>query len=218
MIVIAPNANKVATGFTARRAIVEDKRCNACHQELGTFTEDAFHAGQRNDGTTCSWCHNPNRNSSGWTADSTQFVHGIHGAEKRTVPYTWHAVSADDNFSKVVYPGVLARCEQCHVPGSYDFSNAASADAAGIGPDGTNKREFRYITGNVDCQCLESSGRMAGRWQLWARPFSYNAATSITTIASDTSLLLSPTVSACVGCHTSALAISHYASQRWPVL
>jgi OmcA/MtrC family decaheme c-type cytochrome len=71
LIVIAPNVQKVATGYTGRRAIVEDKRCNACHQELGTFSKDAFHAGQRNDATTCSWCHTPNRTSSGWSADST---------------------------------------------------------------------------------------------------------------------------------------------------
>ncbi len=70
LIVIAPNVQKVGTTFTGRRVIVEDKRCNACHQELGTFTEDAFHAGQRNDGTTCSWCHTPNRTSSAWSADS----------------------------------------------------------------------------------------------------------------------------------------------------
>src|SRR6516225_8810024 len=55
LIVIAPNAQKVATGFTARRPIVEDARCDNCHQQLGAFTLDAFHAGQRNDGTTCSW-------------------------------------------------------------------------------------------------------------------------------------------------------------------
>ena len=30
----------MATGYTGRRPIVEDKRCNACHQELGTFTEE----------------------------------------------------------------------------------------------------------------------------------------------------------------------------------
>ncbi len=83
LIVIAPNAQKVATNFTARRPIVEDKRCNACHQELGTFTEEAFHAGQRNDGTTCAWCHTPNRTSSGWSADSTSFVHAIHAGNKR---------------------------------------------------------------------------------------------------------------------------------------
>ncbi len=86
LIVIAPNAQKVATGFTGRRPIVEDARCNACHQELGTFTEDAFHAGQRNDGTTCSWCHTPNRASSGWSADSIYFVHAIHAGAKRETP------------------------------------------------------------------------------------------------------------------------------------
>ena len=121
LVVIAPNVNKVATNYTARRVIVEDKRCNACHQELGTFTEDAFHAGQRNDGTTCSWCHTPNRTSSAWSADSVAFVHGIHGASKRTVPYTWHALSTTESFADIGYPGVLSNCEQCHVPGSYDF-------------------------------------------------------------------------------------------------
>lgn len=62
--------------------LFDDAKCNNCHQELGTFTEDAFHAGQRNDGTSCSWCHTPNRASSGWSADSASFVHSIHaGAE-----------------------------------------------------------------------------------------------------------------------------------------
>src|SRR6185369_6744235 len=32
LIVIAPNVQKVATNFTGRRAIVEDMRCNRCHQ------------------------------------------------------------------------------------------------------------------------------------------------------------------------------------------
>ena len=91
LIVIAPNVQMVAAGYTGRRAIVEDARCNACHQELGTFSKDSFHAGQRNDGTTCSWCHTPNRTSSGWSVDSTAFVHAIHGAAKRQTDYVWHA-------------------------------------------------------------------------------------------------------------------------------
>jgi OmcA/MtrC family decaheme c-type cytochrome len=140
LIVIAPNAQKAGTGFTARRAIVEDKRCNACHQELGTFTEDAFHAGQRNDGTTCTWCHKPNQTSSAWSADATSFVHAIHAGAKRKVPYTWHASSTTESFADIKYPGVLARCEQCHIPGSYDFTNSASADAVGLGADQTDKR------------------------------------------------------------------------------
>jgi OmcA/MtrC family decaheme c-type cytochrome len=131
LIVIAPNVQKVATGYTGRRAIVEDKRCNACHQELGTFTEDAFHAGQRNDATTCSWCHNPNRTSSGWAVDSTAFVHAIHASAKRQVPYTWHAVSTTDGFFDVTFPGILNDCQTCHLPGTFDFS-ATPAAALGI--------------------------------------------------------------------------------------
>jgi OmcA/MtrC family decaheme c-type cytochrome len=129
LIVIAPNVNKVATNFTGRRAIVEDARCNKCHQELGTFTEDAFHAGQRNDGTTCSWCHTPNRASSGWSADSVYFVHAIHAGAKRTTDFTWHAATATSSFEEVKYPGVLNFCEGCHVPGAVNFSNQASEDA-----------------------------------------------------------------------------------------
>ncbi len=126
LIVIAPDAQKVATGFTGRRAIVEDARCNKCHQELGTFTEDAFHAGQRNDGTTCAWCHTPNRASSGWTADSVYFVHAIHAGAKRTTEFTWHAETATSSFKEVAYPGVLNFCEGCHIPGAVNFGNTDS--------------------------------------------------------------------------------------------
>ena len=129
LIVIAPNVQKVATGYTGRRAIVEDARCNACHQELGTFTEDAFHAGQRNDGTTCSWCHRPNQTSSGWAADSTAFVHAIHGSAKRSNKFTWHAASPTEGFWDVTYPGILNDCLTCHLPGTFDFSASASASA-----------------------------------------------------------------------------------------
>jgi OmcA/MtrC family decaheme c-type cytochrome len=126
LIVIAPNAQKVATGFTGRRAIVEDARCNKCHQELGTFTQDAFHAGQRNDGTTCSWCHRPNQASSGWSADSVYFVHAIHAGAKRSTEFTWHAETATSSFAEVKYPGVLNFCEGCHIPGAVDFGNSDS--------------------------------------------------------------------------------------------
>ncbi len=148
LIVIAPNATKVATGFTGRRVITDDKRCNDCHQELGVFTEDSFHAGQRNDGANCGWaggCHGPNRTSSAWSADSTAFVHAIHGGGKRTVPYTWHAVSTTETFADIKYPGVLARCTQCHIAGSYDFANSASANAAGLGTDQIDKRLPRTV-------------------------------------------------------------------------
>ena len=47
----------VATGYTARRAIVDNAKCNSCHDQLGT--SPVFHGGARNDGTICAFCHNP---------------------------------------------------------------------------------------------------------------------------------------------------------------
>lgn len=41
-----------AADSTARRPIVENAKCQACHVALGVAP--AFHAGQRNDGPTCS--------------------------------------------------------------------------------------------------------------------------------------------------------------------
>jgi OmcA/MtrC family decaheme c-type cytochrome len=131
----------VATGYTARRAIVEDKRCNACHQELGTFTEDAFHAGQRNDGTTCSWCHRPNQTSSGWSADSTAFVHAIHASAKRVNDYTWHASSTSEGFWDVTYPGILNDCQTCHLPNTYNYGTSTGTTAA----NNTDNRPFRTV-------------------------------------------------------------------------
>ena len=129
LIVIAPTVQKVADTYTGRRPIVEDARCNKCHQELGAFTEDSFHGGQRNDGTTCAWCHTPNRTSSGWSADSVYFVHAIHGGAKRTQAFTWHASALGESFADVKFPGVLKNCEGCHIRGSYDFSAPASESA-----------------------------------------------------------------------------------------
>ncbi len=129
LLVVAPNSVRVATNYTGRRPIVEDARCNKCHQELGAFTTESFHGGQRNEGTTCSWCHTPNRASSGWSADSTSYIHSIHAGNKRSEEFTWHSAAVGESFADVKFPGVLGNCEGCHVRGSFDFSNAASESA-----------------------------------------------------------------------------------------
>ena len=201
LIVIAPNVNKVATGYTGRRAIVEDARCNACHQELGTFTEDAFHAGQRNDATTCAWCHNPNRTSSAWSAETSSMVHSIHASAKRSVPFNWHAVSATENFSDVTYPGILNDCLTCHLPGTFDFSAPTSAAAV-------DNRLFRTAaSGTIAASISTSPYVTAGNY---GAGFAFNAVTGATTPAAGTTLVTSPTVTACVACHDSSDAISHF--------
>ena len=142
LIVVTPDKQVVASAgagpggtggaYTGRRPIVDDAKCNNCHKELGMFTAAAFHGGQRNDGTTCAWCHTPNRASSGWSADASYFIHAIHGSDKREKPFTWHASAPPPNpksFANVTYPGILSKCETCHVPGGYDFSSAAASSA-----------------------------------------------------------------------------------------
>ena len=90
------------------------------HVDLGT--SPYFHTGNYSI-AMCAICHTPNQGgSTGWSASARVWVHGIHSASKRTVPFTWHAVSATDNYSTLQYPGVLKDCNQCHLPGTYDFS------------------------------------------------------------------------------------------------
>ncbi len=202
LIVIAPNVQKVATGYTGRRAIVTDAKCTACHQELGAFTEEAFHGGQRNDGTTCSWCHTPNRASSGWSADSAAFVHAIHAAAKRTVNYNWHAASADEGYWKIGYPGILNQCETCHLPGTYDFSGSASAAAQDF-------RQYRTVASGTLSATVATSPYVTTGVN-YGNGFSFNAGTGVTTEAAATTLVTSPTVTTCLSCHDSNEAVAHY--------
>lgn len=127
LIVAAPDVWKVGTGYTGRRAVVETARCNNCHVQLGVGP--TFHAGQRNDAPTCSFCHNPNRTSSGWSANVKDFVHSIHAGRVRTVDFNWHAISPAENYGEVEFPSNLNNCQACHAPGTNDFT-IASTNAA----------------------------------------------------------------------------------------
>jgi OmcA/MtrC family decaheme c-type cytochrome len=203
LIVIAPNITKVAAGYTARRAIVSDALCNNCHQELGTFTEDAFHAGQRNDGTSCSWCHTPNRASSGWSADSTAFVHAIHAGAKRADKYNWHAVSATQGFWDIKYPGVLKNCESCHLAGTYDFSAAGSAVPA------PNNRQYRTVMTGTSTAATFSTSPYVAQAAGTAYGAGYAvAATGTVTEAAGTTLVTSPIATACFACHDSTKVVA----------
>lgn len=209
LIVVAPDQQKVATGYTGRRPIVDDNLCNKCHQELGPFTEDAFHAGQRNDGSTCSWCHNPNQANGGWSGDSTSFVHGIHAAAKRSTNFTWHANTASDGFWQIGYPGVLKTCETCHIAGggTYDFSAPASASAL------PNRLYRTVATGTTAAATFSTSPYIAQTaGTVYGTGFSFSAATGVTVPAAGTTLVNSPIAAVCFACHDSALDVSHMES------
>jgi OmcA/MtrC family decaheme c-type cytochrome len=198
------------TGNVARRTIVDSNKCNSCHDQLGTkpnfhggaasLAAGAVGSGPRNEATACSFCHTVNQTSSGWAANASTFIHGIHGASKRTVPFTWHAPDPDDGYSFLLYPGVLNQCEQCHVPGSYDFS--ATANAAAI-------PNLLYTTvGTGTYAASVSTSPYVQLANNYGAGFGYTSAGVITQAAA-TTLVSSPITAACASCHDSAPAISH---------
>jgi OmcA/MtrC family decaheme c-type cytochrome len=239
LIVPAPNvwltATDAATGkaYTARRAIVANAKCLDCHGQLGA--KPTFHAGQRNDGPTCSFCHNPNRTSTGWSASSGVFIHSIHGAAKRTVGDNWHAAcppgttypttctldNADPYYAKVTYPGVLNNCQQCHVTGAYDFSAAASASAVdslllttvASGPIAASISTSPYVKtdgtdyGNVYSTGNITSGTYKGTACTTAAPCVCTPAAPCEAAA--TTLVNSPVTSVCSSCHDAKTSIDH---------
>ncbi len=206
LIVIATNAEKVGTGFTARRAIVEDTRCNDCHQELGTFTEDAFHAGQRNDGTTCSWCHTPNR--------STQRLVG--GCLDLGARHPRAATSATSTVQLLTASTGRRSCIRAC------WRVASSATSRGRTTSRTARRRMQSVSAltrsTSGCNSDDGDWHSLIRWQRRAsRPglctgVDYGAALAAT------NLVTSPTVTVCSSCHDSNLAISHMKCERWHVL
>ena len=204
----APNVWKVATGYTGRRAIVDNAKCKTCHAALGVTP--TFHAGQRNDGPTCSFCHNPNRTSSGWAAGSKYFIHAIHAGRKRTVNYTWHATSAGPGYDEVEFPGTLNTCTTCHVPNTYDFTNATNLAAI------PNMELSTVATGKYSTDPMTNSTYytvspyvVADNTTDYGAGFSYNAVTGVPQDASGSTLVLSQITGACAACHDAPTAITH---------
>jgi OmcA/MtrC family decaheme c-type cytochrome len=222
----APNVWKVATGYTGRRTVVETARCNGCHAQLGVGP--TFHAGQRNNAETCSFCHNPAKNSSGWSANISTFIHGLHGAVPRTVPFGWHSGGCPSGtnwdgtycmdpvtstsvavqkpyFPSVEFPG--SSCLQCHVPGSFNFENAANQAAV------PNLLWTQVnSTGTTASPSISPYVTIGNAATLYGAGFSYNASTRVTTPEDAKNLVTTPIMAACVACHDSADAKTHMAA------
>jgi OmcA/MtrC family decaheme c-type cytochrome len=243
LIVAAPDVPMVATdattkkAYTARRPIVASSTCIKCHEQLGA--NPSFHAGQRNDAATCAFCHNPNRANAGWSVSSSTFIHGIHGASKRIVPYTWQATCptgttfADgtcttdnaDSYAKVTYPGILNNCQQCHLAGTYDFSATASAAALPnllMSTVGVNPSSTTFITADIGTSPYVTPGTDYGLGYTTSSITTgtkggvacTTAAPCVCTLAAPcdadpTTLVKSPIAAACSACHDSTNEIAH---------
>jgi OmcA/MtrC family decaheme c-type cytochrome len=210
LLVPAPNVWKTATGFTARRDIVDNAKCQACHVTLGA--NPTFHAGQRNDGPTCSFCHNPNKTSSGWAANAKDFIHAAHAGRVRANPFTWHAESATAGMWEITFPSRLNNCEACHKPGTYDFSKNLAAvpnllvSTAVAGKfDATLATATPYTWSPFFAKTDATTAAVID----YGAVFSFNAGTGVTTPAAATTLVTSPITAACVACHDDPAQRAH---------
>lgn len=215
----ADNAWKVATGYTARRAIVETGRCNACHGALGVAP--SFHAGQRNDGPTCSFCHTPNRTSNGWSAGSKYFIHALHATRMRTTPFQWHMSTAiAGNQWEAEFPSPLNDCESCHAPKTYDYSLAptgvqSNLDSVAnqllttVGQDSVSSGVTYNYTTQTDRSYFFAPWVDSTGGTNYGLGFSYNAGTNATTTPASSTLVISQITTACVACHDSQPAVAH---------
>lgn len=209
LIVAAPNVWKVATTYTARRPIVETARCNTCHAQLGVGP--TFHAGQRNDGPTCTFCHTPNRTSAGWAANSKDMIHSIHGGRVRTVEFNWHAISEDENFSEVEFPSNVNNCQACHAAGTYDFTLASTVAALpNMLPSTAGQGKYNNdLVTNPTGWFTISPYVIADNVFDYGAGFSFNVTTGVATPAAATTLVKTPITAACSACHDADATIGH---------
>ena len=172
----------------------------------------------------CAFCHTPNlatghigaANSfgGGWSVSTKDMVHGIHASGMRTVPYTYEATAANPGgFAKVTYPGILRNCEQCHVTGSYDFSNPASQNVL------SNLLWSTVAKGNMTNDATTNPAGIVpiglSSWilTLGRGQVDYTGAISATvTVARQNNLVISPITAACFGCHDTSAAVGHMKS------
>jgi OmcA/MtrC family decaheme c-type cytochrome len=201
---------KTADGYTARRSIVDNAKCNNCHGQLGV--SPSFHSGARNNGQGCATggCHDANKNTGhtggpdyggGWSVAAKNLIHGIHGKSKREKDFTYEATSANPKgFGKVTYPGVLKDCETCHVSGGYDFSSSAAKAAA----------EGGTLLWTTDAKTdMTNAGNVASiGLSPWVTTTRNNGQADYRV----NHLVSSPIASSCFGCHDSNLAVQHMES------
>ncbi len=220
LMTVVPNVWKVATKgaptgvtYAARRTIVSNAKCNACHAKLGIAP--TFHSGQRNDAPTCSFCHNVNRVNSGWGVNIKEAVHAIHGASKRTVKFSWEA-TAGDKYWNTTYPGLLKNCEQCHVAGTYDFSASAYSTTllsnllyTTVATGNISASAYSIVTGNETVAATDSViSPYITAGASYGSGFSV-ASSGVATQAAATTLVSSPISSACFACHDTNAAKAH---------
>ena len=136
-------ANLAGAVPVARRVVVDIAKCDVCHSLL------ALHGTNRNNNTqVCVACHNPASTDVSerqtltapgidglWeqTIDFKHMIHAIHDGSAlgaAGTPFVIYGYGGSvNNFTDVVYPGQINRCDACHVSTSYYPVNDAAVQA-----------------------------------------------------------------------------------------
>jgi OmcA/MtrC family decaheme c-type cytochrome len=106
-----------------RRQVVDGELCNSCHKNL------ALHGTLRQNVEYCVLCHNPmatdeeRRPAESMPPVSINFrvlIHRVHRGEEASQPLEVFGFGGNPiNFGEVIFPGNLADCQTCHLPGTY---------------------------------------------------------------------------------------------------
>jgi OmcA/MtrC family decaheme c-type cytochrome len=131
VLYVAAGGAPIGLPATPRRQVVDQALCNNCHANL------AQHGGIRQSVEYCVLCHNPAASDEAVRPDEAMpptsidfkvLIHSIHRGDERTQqPYIVYGFQGTPyDFSDVRFPGNLANCTSCHVPGAYTLPLAAA--------------------------------------------------------------------------------------------
>jgi OmcA/MtrC family decaheme c-type cytochrome len=124
------NQNSGSNKPLARRKIVDDAKCFACHGQPNGETGFGFHhAGSRNNVQACAFCHDAvTTNKTGIVATAAAetrldqslqlsvMVHKLHVGAATRDPFNWQYYGRSGSpLERATYPGELLDCDQCHV-------------------------------------------------------------------------------------------------------
>jgi OmcA/MtrC family decaheme c-type cytochrome len=231
--------NKLGPANATRRKIVDDAKCNACHGKMGVFTEKVFHAGQRNNSDTCVWCHNTDRVNSGWGVNIKDAVHSIHGAGKRVNKYSWEYTAGDAywnttypsplnnceichvpgsyDFDNAKNAGAVPNLLWTTVA-TAQTTNLQAGTYLGVGSTvGYGTSSVVIVNGNEVVPTTTPASQAISPFVAAGANYGAGYATNFlaanaganTREAAGTTLVNSPYVGACTGCHDTNVAIDH---------
>jgi OmcA/MtrC family decaheme c-type cytochrome len=223
----------------------------------GSGKEPAFHKGHRNNADGCAICHNANQagsytlmtdgstgpvagdsqlaagNTSSFLHESYQakrFIHGIHGGEKRSTPFT-HCMNVGGAYNKdgtntvaggpslgaatcvnqypgvtanftaeVAYPGQLADCSNCHVNNSWKQDKSVLGAVVFKATGTTNPLDWNVISPKA-ATCTSCHDAKSVQTHVKTVGASFGTATQ------NDLLYAGKVFESCEGCHTAGSAI-----------